>query len=204
MADPVLAYNFDGDENWKNYFANLEFVDRPTEQLILKKKRTWYKRNIDPSYEPPASTSNEQPASSQTYTPPPNTSSYTSTSQSQGRSSYTSTTSGSSSSRSSTSLPPSFLQYARQNILNTVVLAGNLFILINAILYILPLFSIYFSHDSYRRAFKGALVVYLVALYRTYGKPQFNMQFFGRVMADDNAQYLLYAILFLLSAPMAP
>lgn len=56
MADRLEAfrlYDFEGNEKWRSYQANLEFpAGRDATALIQKFKAKWYQREIDESFDP--------------------------------------------------------------------------------------------------------------------------------------------------------
>ncbi|OMH82286.1 Tetra-spanning protein 1 [Zancudomyces culisetae] len=54
------------------------------------------------------------------------------------------------------------------------------------------------ASKHYHRALLGSMISYGISIYKTYGAPQFNLQFLQRVMADENVQYSVLATTFYL------
>lgn len=70
----------------------------------------------------------------------------------------------------------------------------RLFLVINALLYILPL-SAAFSMGCYRRAVMGAMATYATLLFQKHGRPHFSMQYLARLVPDPAMQYLFLSLL---------
>ncbi|KAJ1882331.1 Transmembrane nucleoporin [Coemansia sp. RSA 486] len=49
----------------------------------------------------------------------------------------------------------------------------------------------------YGKAYMGALISYVIVIYKTYGPPQLNLAFFHRLMMDENFEYLMLAFYWL-------
>ena len=63
------SYDFDGDEGWRSYLTQLTFPPG-REDLILKKKAQYYKREVDPSLDIDALLATAKPAGAQDAPPP--------------------------------------------------------------------------------------------------------------------------------------
>ena len=44
-------YNFDADENWQSYLKNIESQDELSSTALLRYKKRYYKRSVDPSFD---------------------------------------------------------------------------------------------------------------------------------------------------------
>eukprot|EP00906_Rhabdomonas_costata_P018894 RCo027527 len=76
--------------------------------------------------------------------------------------------------------------------------AVNLFLLINAVVHIVAVFSPRIAVASYRRALMAALVSYGVSLYRANRqRMQPTLQAFRQLMLTTDAQYFMYALVML-------
>ena len=51
-VDEALSHDYDGDERWQSYFANVDFVTKPTDEQMNRLKRKWYKKNVVCTYGP--------------------------------------------------------------------------------------------------------------------------------------------------------
>ncbi|KAI9193478.1 uncharacterized protein BJ171DRAFT_464339 [Polychytrium aggregatum] len=56
---------------------------------------------------------------------------------------------------------------------------------------------------SYYKAYYGVILCYGIILYKCHGTPKFSRDYFQKVMTDENAQYLLLAIVWVSSAPIS-
>ncbi|KZT74842.1 hypothetical protein DAEQUDRAFT_720020 [Daedalea quercina L-15889] len=82
--------------------------------------------------------------------------------------------------------------------------AGHFILLISALRYLLA--TVLFRGPSpwwYKTAFTGALASYAIVCQKSLGTPQFNYAWFTRSMADENVQYLLLALFWWTSKPIA-
>ncbi|RKP35399.1 hypothetical protein BJ085DRAFT_21171, partial [Dimargaris cristalligena] len=80
---------------------------------------------------------------------------------------------------------------------------GHVIVVIFASLYFIRLFLTFTSVPSlYYRAYLGALLSYIVVIYKSHGKPQFNTEFLQRIGGDENVQYFFLALTWYLMAPL--
>jgi hypothetical protein len=49
--DSFNRFNFDNDENWKNYLRTIELPSGNTPDAMLRVKARWFKKNIDPDFD---------------------------------------------------------------------------------------------------------------------------------------------------------
>jgi hypothetical protein len=81
-----------------------------------------------------------------------------------------------------------------------LLLCRRYFMLINAILYLLP-FGMSFSMGSYRRAILASIVGAILGIYGRQGMPQFNMGYAQRVIMDPAVMVLFVAFLLVTNRP---
>jgi hypothetical protein len=82
----------------------------------------------------------------------------------------------------------------------TSFLCSRYFMLINAILYLLP-FGMSFSVGCYRRAVLATIVGCVLGLYGRQGMPQFNMAYAQRVITDPAVMVLFVSVLLITNRP---
>ncbi|KAI8924016.1 hypothetical protein BC831DRAFT_467988 [Entophlyctis helioformis] len=56
---------------------------------------------------------------------------------------------------------------------------------------------------NYYKAYYGTLLSYGIILYKSYGVPQFNMNYVQRIVRDENTQYFMLALIWVSSAPIS-
>ncbi|KAJ1889914.1 Transmembrane nucleoporin [Kickxella alabastrina] len=54
----------------------------------------------------------------------------------------------------------------------------------------------------YSKAYMGAIMSYVIVIYKTYGPPQINLEFLHRLMVDENVEYLMLAFYWLTQPSM--
>eukprot|EP01135_Chromosphaera_perkinsii_P006561 Nk52_evm3s545 gene=Nk52_evmTU3s545 len=219
MTDPVLEYDFDSNSKWKSYLENVTVSSEMSDTVLLKLKRKWYTKNIDPEYVPTqqasssgqsrsteantssttanASAGGATSSSSTSSSPPPG---YTASSSSGAAPSFSNSSSSSSSSSGQSGIA-NLRNYVVQQKLPSIWWLAHIFLLLNAAAYmVMPMSA--FSIDCYRRAFKGGLVSYAISIFQRHGQPQMSQLYLQRVTSDESFHFLLYCVVFLTSAPL--
>lgn len=92
MSAAFDAFGFDNNEEWKSYLSSLYIPTNNQsdyDKIVLKRKRKWFKQNIDDTYEweeedkkQPEQTKTEESNSNRRSTPPPSSPSPSSSSSS--------------------------------------------------------------------------------------------------------------------------
>ncbi|KAK9728456.1 Transmembrane nucleoporin [Basidiobolus ranarum] len=80
---------------------------------------------------------------------------------------------------------------------------GHVIVTISSLVYLLKRpFSYDNSKPWYYIAYLGALLSYGITLWKTHGIPQINGSLVQKIIGDENAQYFIMAIIWLLSSPV--
>lgn len=161
------SYDYEKDPRWADYWSNIlippHMASRP--DVVDHFKRKFYQRYIDPDLvvEPMPSSGSSQTTRS---TPVASSSSATGTRSSGAGTRTSGTTPG-------PAAGPNSLRWDRQTILFSV----NAWVLIVAVLAIIPLTPRNLSYKAYRLSFVGMLCSSVYSLYSLYGKPRtWNLQ----------------------------
>ncbi|BDA49740.1 hypothetical protein COCOBI_14-3600 [Coccomyxa sp. Obi] len=207
------SFDFDGDERWKSYVMNLEIPPGRDKNAVIEKfKAKWYKREIDPSFDPstvmpsrpsPASTSRQESAGGSGTPPSPP--------QSRAAADESASKSGTDSSGAAKS-SPSEPGTGRFKGLSLGSPQNLLFILHTALLLlglcvVQPLSS-FLSYRAWRWFLALSVLSHGYKLFLKYGKPALRpfpaalKAWFGPAAMSTDFQYLLLSILFLQARPM--
>ncbi|XP_076896597.1 uncharacterized protein LOC143549613 [Bidens hawaiensis] len=189
------AYDYDNDPRWADYWSNILMPPHlaSTSDVINHYKRKFYQRYIDPDLvvEPMTTTQ----TTSQSTMLPTQPSSFAS----ERRASHNSGPTTRSSSREA---PPNSatLSWDRQ----TIQFSVNAWILVVAVLAILPVVPKSLSFRAYRLSFMGTLCSSLYSIYSLHGKPrEWNLQtlqvWFQSVIAMKDFIYFVYCLTFVSS-----
>ncbi|KAL6994062.1 hypothetical protein U1Q18_012167 [Sarracenia purpurea var. burkii] len=189
----AAAYDYENDPRWAEYWSNVLIPPHMASRsdVVDHFKRKFYQRFIDPDFVVDAMSSS---SSSQSARP---TSSSSATPNDQVRPGSTTRTSGSSATAASN---PTSLRWDRQ----TVQFSVNAWVLVVAILAIVPLVPRSLSNRAYRLSFIGTACSSLFSLYSLYGKPRaWNLQavqtWFQSVIATKDFIYFIYCLTFVTS-----
>ena len=195
MSAGFDSFNFAGNDEWKSIENNLYFSSNdPAEndRILLKRKRKWYKANIDESYEIPVEQGQQtygnkqdqpKPAAAESpkasYQVPP-----------QSQSSY-------SAPNASAAAPKSpYLVYV-----SYVQLVLHVLQLICACCYILPLAGVEAQSGMFFYLMLLNLTAQAVYLLRQHGRPRWNSEY-GRVMfMDEQAHFFFLSIVLINATP---
>eukprot|EP00761_Pharyngomonas_kirbyi_P001247 gb/GECH01001250.1/.p1 GENE.gb/GECH01001250.1/~~gb/GECH01001250.1/.p1 ORF type:complete len:370 (+),score=75.65 gb/GECH01001250.1/:1-1110(+) len=209
------SYDFDSDEEWIKYRANLTFPPNSDEKaLVHKYKQKYYKLKIDPEYEIEKMTSNSSQSTHQdrtennreesdveevddanTYTTYRNTSESPQQQQQEGNQSESNTNQTSTHQQNSNYSQNT--SFNRSNILHlvfSILQDQRLFIIIHFIVLISMILSI-LSTFWYKMVLFMSMSSFLISLYNSH---KFDVK---KWTSDDNGHYLLLA-LFMLYNPM--
>lgn len=184
------AYNFDADQRWQEIERNLlipEGLHRET--MILKRKRKYYQRDIDPTY-----TWSERAQYAESSS---NTSDSTSSSSS---SSSSSTGSSSSTSSSSRPRPPPPSSSGLSPSLRNNLALGQLVLSVLAVVH--TALVIIGSESAYSRAILLHVLAIACNIIRQNGFPKFNTQYLQQVMMDETNLQLFYCLVWWSSRPV--
>ncbi|KAL6994055.1 hypothetical protein U1Q18_012161 [Sarracenia purpurea var. burkii] len=189
----AAAYDYENDPRWAEYWSNVLIPPHMASRsdVVDHFKRKFYQRFIDPDFVVDAMSSS---SSSQSARPTPSSSA---TPNDQARPGSTTRTSGSSATAASN---PTSLRWDRQ----TVQFSVNAWVLVVAILAIVPLVPRSLSNRAYRLSFIGTACSSLFSLYSLYGKPRaWNLQavqtWFQSVIATKDFIYFIYCLTFVTS-----
>ncbi|ERN06617.1 hypothetical protein AMTR_s00058p00162790 [Amborella trichopoda] len=192
------AYDYDNDPRWADYWSNILIPPNMASRsdVIKHFKQKFYQRYLDPDLEvePMCSTGSSQSTRSST-----STTSMPANEPARHRTSGPS--SGSSSGASSqTNAPTGSLRVDRQSVQFSI----NVWVLVVALLAILPVLSRNLSNKAYRVSFLGTAVACAYSLYTQYGKPRaWNLQaiqiWFQSMISCKDFIYLLYSLIFVSS-----
>jgi len=202
------TFDWAGSAEWQAIERNLYFSSNDLaeqQRVLLKRKRKFYKANVDPSYEIPddsAASSSGSSSSSQT-----SNSGSGSSNSSQPRdvpprpSSSSPPPSGSSSSSSSSgssSGSPFLKKYGVY--ISWIQLALHFLVLLCVLTYALPLLGAEQQGPSFSRMLLLTLVAQGIYLLRQYGRPQWSSEY-ARVLFLDEQSHFLFLAVVLLNAP---
>lgn len=81
---------------------------------------------------------------------------------------------------------------------------GHVLVLLLGTIYYLkrPLWGWQAANWYYQQAYLGALASYSIVVYKTYGPPQLSLEFFQRLMVDENFEYLALAFMWYIHRPI--
>lgn len=196
MADPVLEYDFEGNAAWVSYREQLLVQPGPrAEAVILKKKRRWYRDNVDPDYEPPAQSAPPQQPQPQAQAEPqpqaePEPERAPPSQQQQRHGHSHGPARPASSAPSKVGIAVSYAQ-----------LAGHAVVVLLTLATALPFLSPLGSAFSWRSLLRLGALLQLVAVVRSHGRPQWTRQFAERVGLDVESHFAFYACV-LMVAPV--
>eukprot|EP00127_Corallochytrium_limacisporum_P006195 Clim_evm12s221 gene=Clim_evmTU12s221 len=222
-TDPALAFDYDNSEEWKAFLNRLEFPGNPTEAQILKAKRKFYKRHVDPNYEPSPGTGStdteirqRRTEGSSTTEPPrqeqsPGQGQSPRQEQPQARQGTTESGRQHTHARNdeSVSIGPLntrvLYRQFKADPMRAVTFACDIWVLCNAALLIVnPLFSFAEGFELFKNLIKGAFLNYLICVVRTHGwpmsHPQGFMAYLEAVKGDLNFHYLLFCFVWLIGS----
>jgi len=84
----------------------------------------------------------------------------------------------------------------------TLVAPAHIFIVLNVVAYLVPvIFPTAIAHAAYFRALLGCVVVTLIGMFQSHGRPQFNKEYAARVIQDPSSTNLLLCGLMYSSRP---
>eukprot|EP00126_Sphaerothecum_destruens_P000292 Sdes_comp10343_c0_seq1m1989 len=194
MSDPVASFDFENNQSWKSYLSSIYTTGGISEQVLERRKRKWYKENIDNSYVIPTVVENESKKPSEKPKE-----------EAQSRPNSNPSTSSSSSTRNSSSNVSGSLlalkNYILSNRLQFLWGLSHIFLVLNSLFYIfLPLSA--FSIDCFRRAMKGGIVSYCISVHFETGNVRFSREYLQRLYANESFHYLLLCVLFLTAHPL--
>ncbi|WIA08223.1 hypothetical protein OEZ85_007671 [Tetradesmus obliquus] len=182
------AFEFDGNEEWKAHLRNVELPAGNPEAALLKVKSKWYKKTVDPDFDP-AWLTGSTPSSQQQSSMPQQ--------EQQQSSSARSAPQASSADAGAARAPQG---YARQ--LHTALLQG--IILLLALLYLQPL-RLGLSSWAYLRLTVTLVASQALKLHSAFGMPGFNLAaakaWWGRVNRTTDAHYFLLAVAAVINRP---
>ncbi|KAK9067133.1 hypothetical protein SSX86_014458 [Deinandra increscens subsp. villosa] len=187
----AAAYDYENDPRWADYWSNVLIPPHMASRsdVITHFKRKFYQRYIDPdlAVEPMTTNSTSQPARS-------STSSTASERRPSGSSGSTTRAAGAS---TPSSTP---LRWDRQ----TIQFSVNAWVLVVAVLAMVPLTPKSLSNRAYRLSFMGTACSSLYSLYSLYGKPRaWNLQevqvWLQSVIATKDFIYFIYCLTFVTS-----
>ncbi|PWA62811.1 hypothetical protein CTI12_AA360340 [Artemisia annua] len=189
------AYDYEKDSRWADYWSNVLIPPHMASRsdVVDHFKRKFYQRYIDPDFvvEPMTTNTTSQPARSST---PSSSSSSASERRPPANSGPTTRAAG-------TSTPSSTpLRWDRQ----TIQFSVNAWVLVVAVLAMVPLLPKSLSNRAYRLSFMGTACSSFYSLYSLYGKPRaWNIQelqvWLQSVMATKDFIYSIYCLTFVTS-----
>ncbi|KAF8399258.1 hypothetical protein HHK36_015123 [Tetracentron sinense] len=193
----ATSYDYDNDPRWADYWSNVLIPPHMASRsdVVDHFKRKFYQRYIDPDFVVEAMSSN---SSSQSTNPSAPFSSSPLNGQARPRNSGSSTRASGTSATSGPNL--SSLRWDRQ----TIQFSVNAWVLVVALLAILPLVPRNLSNRAYRLSFMGTACSSLYSLYSLYGKPRaWNLQavqmWFQSVTVSKDFIYFMYCLMFVTS-----
>jgi hypothetical protein len=80
---------------------------------------------------------------------------------------------------------------------------GHITTFTSSIFYLIGVITFNSNPGHYSRAYMGALVSYGVVVYKSFGTPEFSIDFVQRLFMDENVQYFLIAFYWWTSPPIA-
>ncbi|KAL4581893.1 hypothetical protein LXL04_006427 [Taraxacum kok-saghyz] len=193
----AAAYDYDNDSRWADYWSNVLIPPHMASRsdVVNHFKRKFYQRYIDPSFVVEPMTTNG------TTSQPPRSSSSTSSTTTSSSSSSAPRNSGSTTRTTGTPPPSSTpLRWDRQ----TIQFSVNAWVLVVAVLAMLPLIPKTLSSRAYRLSFMGTACSSLYSLYSLYGKPRaWNLQevqvWLQSIIATKDFIFFIYCLTFVTS-----
>lgn len=195
-------YPWDSDAQWIKYRDSIEIPSGPSTQAIERIKYRFYKKFIDPDFDPTVPTYAAAPPPSRPAASPPPT-------YNPGAPSPASQPSAPRSAPPPPGSPPSML-HSRWNQLQMMlfrmgiqsqfiwILAHSAF-LICAVLYLIPLG---FSYSAYYIAVLCSATAYGISLFSSIGFPKMNAAYMNTMLANDNFHYLFLSLALMTAMPL--
>jgi len=78
---------------------------------------------------------------------------------------------------------------------------GHFITVISAVLFFFSIFSSSFVF-FYKQAFLGVIISYGITIYKLFGPPEYNKKYWMKVCNDENIQYLILGIFWMISPPL--
>nr|XP_010924217.1 uncharacterized protein LOC105047107 [Elaeis guineensis] len=191
----AAAYDYESDSRWAEYWSNILIPSHMASRsdVVDHFKRKFYQRFIDPDFVVEAMSSTS--ATSQSARPSVRSSSSSATENARPHSSGSGTT---------TSAPPGRNANSLQLDRRSIHFSINAWVLVVAVLGILPIVPRLLSNKAYRLSLLGTTCSSFYSLYILYGKPRaWNLPaiqaWFQTVIATKDFIHLIYCLLFLTS-----
>jgi hypothetical protein len=179
-------YDFEGDERWVTYRENLlvpSHVDR--DAVLRKKKLQFYKRFVDPAFEPPGA-QREQAAAEEA----PRAGGAEAPQHAHAESASAGAGAGAGADQQRSPLHKTLMRQ-----LTYAQLVGHVLVLLLTALTFLPFVSPFHPHLVFYRAAQLGAVLQAVALLRTHGRPRSDRMYFFRLLMDEESHYFMYAVI---------